>query len=496
MNNRGNFSFGQKVFYGGIRFACGLAYCGGKAVFEVGKLVAGGAKKGYEIVSEDHKLLKEIEKSNEFCEDVTRKFDRKKLLYENEFETTNKEYLKIIAMVEKDFDQFESLEKIYIEQKISIGNYLSNTTSNNLSVADTAIKGGISAGIGVGVGAVGAVTAFGTAGTGAAISGLTGVAYVKATLAALGGGTIINGGLGMVGGALVLGTAVLGPAIIVGALLAHNKIIEKHKEAMKRKAEAQQMQVESERFFDKAFKDIENFREMNYEFRKVAEFFHRLVKLTPDLLITLSSKKYYELLKSTENILQSYGKLNPLNVNPGEESECRINLEKLQQAFKICLENYEELSTGLPLENQELQKLFDRALQTAQKELDIMAWRLGYGIVDEEFISQLELLLKKDVKVKILYGIGEVNDTNNRDTNEIVFNLETRFKNFKNFYIKRTNTHGKIFICDEDFCVISSFNALTNSNFKKKNPNAWEETGILLFNKKRIIDRRKRYFDF
>lgn len=79
--------------------------------------------------------------------------------------------------------------------------------------------------IGLGSGAVGgALTAFGayggtmmlaSAGTGTAISALSGAAATNATLAWLGGGTLASGGLGVAGGTMVLGALAAGPALLV-----------------------------------------------------------------------------------------------------------------------------------------------------------------------------------------------------------------------------------------------------------------------------------------
>jgi hypothetical protein len=60
----------------------------------------------------------------------------------------------------------------------------------------------------------------GTASTGTAISSLSGAAATNATLAWLGGGSLITGGLGVAGGAAVMGGAVLGPAILASGIYA------------------------------------------------------------------------------------------------------------------------------------------------------------------------------------------------------------------------------------------------------------------------------------
>lgn len=75
--------------------------------------------------------------------------------------------------------------------------------------------------VGVGVGQ--AVTMFGAASTGAAISGLSGAAATNATLAWLGGGSLASGGLGMAGGTMVLGGVVAGPVLLVMGYLAAGK---------------------------------------------------------------------------------------------------------------------------------------------------------------------------------------------------------------------------------------------------------------------------------
>ena len=81
--------------------------------------------------------------------------------------------------------------------------------------------GGAAAGAAVGsaaaYGTFVAVASFGTASTGAAISGLSGVAAANATLAVLGGGTLAAGGAGVAGGTMVLAGIVAAPAVILFA---------------------------------------------------------------------------------------------------------------------------------------------------------------------------------------------------------------------------------------------------------------------------------------
>ena len=82
-----------------------------------------------------------------------------------------------------------------------------------------ALSGVIGSGAGVlaSAGALSVVAAYGTAGTGVAISTLSGAAATNASLAVLGGGTVASGGFGMGGGAVVLGTGVGVVIVAVGA---------------------------------------------------------------------------------------------------------------------------------------------------------------------------------------------------------------------------------------------------------------------------------------
>jgi len=63
------------------------------------------------------------------------------------------------------------------------------------------------------------VTGLAFASTGTAISGLGGAAASNATLAWLGGGTLLSGGFGVSGGAVVLGGIAAAPALLVGGFL-------------------------------------------------------------------------------------------------------------------------------------------------------------------------------------------------------------------------------------------------------------------------------------
>lgn len=137
-------------------------------------------------------------------------------------ESTGLEELKNLKLDKKDFEELREM-----------GNFAAN------------IAGGATAGL-----AGGALTAFGafnaasvlaTASTGTAIGTLSGAAATNATLAFFGGGSLASGGLGMAGGAMVLGGLVAGPALLVMGLIGGAKANEKLENAMANKAQAEEI---------------------------------------------------------------------------------------------------------------------------------------------------------------------------------------------------------------------------------------------------------------
>ena len=89
--------------------------------------------------------------------------------------------------------------------------------------------GGAALGASAAAGAYTAAGAFGTASTGAAISGLVGVAARNATLAWLGGGSLLAGGGGMAAGVAALAGIALTPIAVVPAVVSVVKAVRQGK---------------------------------------------------------------------------------------------------------------------------------------------------------------------------------------------------------------------------------------------------------------------------
>ncbi|NLY28965.1 MAG: hypothetical protein GX049_15700 [Alcaligenaceae bacterium] len=142
-------------------------------------------------------------------------------------------YVNSLANTPKEFD------KSFAEYKAEFTVFTSILHELELAAKEAQVKagGGAAIGIAAGVGtaalaptaAMAVATTFGTASTGAAISGLSGAAASKAALAWLGGGALAKGGAGMAGGKALLalagpvGWAIGGTAVVGAGLFARNK---------------------------------------------------------------------------------------------------------------------------------------------------------------------------------------------------------------------------------------------------------------------------------
>lgn len=136
----------------------------------------------------------------------------------------------------------------------------SNATGVGHLVAGGA--GGAAAGAAVGsaaaYGAFVAAASFGTASTGVAISGLSGVAATNATLALLGGGTLAAGGAGMAGGAMLLASIVATPALLLslGGLLLMAKRSRRQQQALADQLDALEGELDATKPGYEALTDI------------------------------------------------------------------------------------------------------------------------------------------------------------------------------------------------------------------------------------------------
>ena len=123
-----------------------------------------------------------------------------------------------------DFKDKKIRDELQLDGVVSEKDMLS-VQEASFHAADVLSSGTAALGAGglAGFGAFGGAGLLATASTGTAISGLTGVAATNATLAWFGGGSLAAGGMGMAGGAAVLGGIVAGPVLAIGGMVMASK---------------------------------------------------------------------------------------------------------------------------------------------------------------------------------------------------------------------------------------------------------------------------------
>lgn len=182
-----------------------------------------GAKKGYDGY-QSHSEADDIVKN------AKERYDKKKTAFDATERTTTaalEELGKEELEIGRSFGEFKILAD-KLQKQLNAGrqnNLEINIPKHELQkveeysytaigVLGTAV-GASAAGAAAGFAIYGGVMALGAASTGTAISSLAGVAAYNATLAAIGGGSLATGGLGMAGGTAILGAAVAGPVLAI-----------------------------------------------------------------------------------------------------------------------------------------------------------------------------------------------------------------------------------------------------------------------------------------
>ena len=197
----------------------------GKVVAKLGTVVGYVAKNaGAQSHRDAIVISQEATKILEYCEKA---IIPQRTAVEKRFEQLGRLELEIFNSLEQ---VCELLQKFQIEidyPEYSTDSYtirkLQFDEVRKVSAFASALLGGISsiaagsiAGLAAGGMTIAAVSAFGTAGTGAAIAGLHGIAATNAILAFLGGGTLASGGAGIAHGARLLDDTKSGVWRVVG----------------------------------------------------------------------------------------------------------------------------------------------------------------------------------------------------------------------------------------------------------------------------------------
>lgn len=174
-------------------------------------------------------------------------------------------------------------------------------------------------------------------------------------------------------------------------------------------------------------------------------------------------------------------------------------IAELRTAQSLLIQKNEIDNRNKIIRNEQIHKMLIKAITTAQKEIDIWSPWITFHVVDEKFQNYLQDALDRGVAVRIRYGIGNVDskdesDSRSQKTESVANALRKKFRE-KDFKMKRVNDHSKLFMCDDKFYVLTSFNPLSfDGDYTKKGVRG--ETGEISRNINNIHAYRERFFSF
>ncbi len=233
-----------------------------------------GIGKGIKAGVDFSKASKINKSANELVEDSTDYLNRQRKSCDTSLRQLGEEKLFILNSTMTEFlDAFTQIKNVDFRNSVGLDELnslridekdfeeLKALVSFAGKVAGGAVAG-TAGGALVAFGAYGAAQALACASTGTAIASLSGAAATNATLAFFGGGSIAAGGMGMAGGAMVLGGLVAGPALMVLGLVAGAAARKNLDKAFTNRAEALEISEE----LDSMSQQCEAIRRRTYMF--------------------------------------------------------------------------------------------------------------------------------------------------------------------------------------------------------------------------------------
>lgn len=269
-----------------------------------------------------------------------------------------KKKIEVLGSTVKEFvDNYGKIKNINLKEIAGIEElkHLNLTKENFRELKDASFEAGnlasggiasVAGGTLMAYGSYSAVALLGTASTGTAIGGLSGVAATNATLAWLGGGSLAAGGFGVAGGMMVLGGLVAGPALAIGGSIFASQA-------------------------EKALNDAES----NYDKAKLFEMKTRKICTTLKGIAT-RAEKIEEVLESLDEYLAEYvDEMKGIIIGVGTDWN-EYDQDEKHTIFKCAMIAQAEkklLDTSLLSDNGELTETSRLVLQDAKKFLQVHA---------------------------------------------------------------------------------------------------------------------------
>ncbi len=179
-----------------------------------------------------------------------------------------------------------------------------------------------------------------------------------------------------------------------------------------------------------------------------------------------------------------------------KQNQTILAMRKEQDAFVAEMEKGKR---NKMLRNEEINRQLHIAVNNAHREIDIISPWMNDYVMNYLFVNELKAAIARGVTIKIRYGIGasstgEKADGRAQRTEETAQKLRKTLSNEK-LKMTRGNEHSKLFICDDEYYVITSFNLLSfDGNYKSKDQRG--EIGEMSTNKENLQTYRLKYFNF
>lgn len=211
---------------------------------------------------------------------------------------------------------------------------------------------------------------------------------------------------------------------------------------------------------------IDNLSDQKNEILELDAKLNNLFSNFKDTSSQLSAFVKDELLTQSRNVAELKDKVDDIMNEPGETLDAyREEIKKIKKVIAGMASSNAEIhgNKGEFLRNDQIANRFSVGLLKAKQRICIMSPWMNRSVVNKTFFSLLERALKRDVEVCILYGIGEkqcADSGKEQRSEEIAKELLKKFQMYPRFKLQRINTHGKIFIVD-DQAIVGSFNFLS-----------------------------------
>lgn len=130
---------------------------------------------------------------------------------------------------------------------------------------------------------------------------------------------------------------------------------------------------------------------------------------------------------------------------------------------KVALEVSLNNRKGRKLRTYDCKRVLSESLAKAKERLVIVSAFISTAVVDHKFLVALEDVLKRGVKVWIVYGLHDEIKSHRYDWRDAATSLSDLRKRYKDqfFLLDHGQVHSKWLICDSDFVAVGSFNWLS-----------------------------------